>query len=167
MLQGMELTAAATRWIDAPPDRLYRYLADFRNHHHRFLPEAFSDFRVLEGGYGTGTVNRFTMTLGGQPRRLRTIVTEPEPGQVLVEIAADGSSRTKFTVTPEGTGARVQIETSWASARGLPGIMERLVAPAMLRRVYAEELELLELYARSQDARAAAPAANEASPLNA
>jgi hypothetical protein len=154
----MELTAVAARRIEAPADRIYAYIADFREHHHRFLPDAFSDFRVEEGGYGAGTVNSFTMTLGGQARAYRTIVTEPDPGRVLVEIATDGSSRTTFSVTPDGEGAsRVQIETSWASAHGLAGIMERLVAPALLRRLYAEELELLDAYARTGPSPEAAP----------
>ncbi|HEX2141354.1 MAG TPA: SRPBCC family protein [Candidatus Limnocylindria bacterium] len=146
----MELTALAARRIPAPAELIYTYIADFGQHHHRFLPDAFGDFRVEEGGVGAGTVNSFTMTLGGQTRAYRTRIEEPEPGRVLTETATDGSSHTTFTVTPDGDGTRVQIETTWRGAGGVAGIMERLVAPAMLRRVYAEELERLDAYARAE-----------------
>jgi hypothetical protein len=38
--------------VDAPADRVYLYLADMREHHPRFLPPAFSDFRVESGVSG-------------------------------------------------------------------------------------------------------------------
>ena len=46
-----ELRTAAERLIAAPPDRVYRYIADYREHHPRFLPPAFSDFRVEESRF--------------------------------------------------------------------------------------------------------------------
>lgn len=111
-----DLRAVAERAIAAPADHVYRYIADFREHHHRWLPPAFSEFKVEQGGFGAGTVNRFTMTLGGRSRRLRTAVTEPEPGRVLVETDPTASSVTTFTVMPEGDHCRVRIETTWRSA---------------------------------------------------
>ena len=32
--------------VDAPAETVYRYLADMRDHHPRFMPPAFSDFQV-------------------------------------------------------------------------------------------------------------------------
>lgn len=49
--------ASAERTIDAPAEQVYGYLAD-THHHPRFLPPAFSDFTVEEGGAGAGTVIR-------------------------------------------------------------------------------------------------------------
>jgi hypothetical protein len=40
--------------VGAPAELTYRLIADDA-HHRRFLPEAFSDFEVLEGGVGAGT----------------------------------------------------------------------------------------------------------------
>ena len=45
-----ELPVMADRLIAATPDRVYRCLADDREHHPRFLPPAFSDFHVERGG---------------------------------------------------------------------------------------------------------------------
>ena len=140
----------AERRIAAPPDRVYGYIADFREHHHRFLPPAFSDFRVEEGGVGAGTIASFRITAGGRSRSYRTRVAEPEPGRVLTESDLDSSLVTTFTVTPEGDQSRVRIETAWQGAGGIGGFFERLFAPRVLRRLYADELERLDRYAREQ-----------------
>ena len=44
--------------VGAPADVVYGLIADMREHHPRFLPPAFSDFAVEEGGVGAGTVTR-------------------------------------------------------------------------------------------------------------
>ena len=36
----------AERVVHAPAEAVYGYIADMREHHHRFLPPAFSDFGV-------------------------------------------------------------------------------------------------------------------------
>jgi hypothetical protein len=43
-------TASAQRSVAAPPDVVYRFLSDMRNHHPHFLPPAFSEFQVVAGG---------------------------------------------------------------------------------------------------------------------
>jgi uncharacterized protein YndB with AHSA1/START domain len=48
-----KVEASAERTIDAPADAVYGYLADM-NQHPRFLPPAFSDFKVEEGGRKRG-----------------------------------------------------------------------------------------------------------------
>jgi hypothetical protein len=54
---------------------------------------------------------------------------------------------TMFRVEPEDDGSRVTIATDWTPAGGFSGLMERLFAPGMLRKVYVEELGLLATYA--------------------
>ncbi len=78
-----KIVVCAERVVDAPADAVYRYVADMRDHHPRFLPPAFSDFRVESGGTGAGTITRFTVTAGGRTREYRMKVDEPEPGRVL------------------------------------------------------------------------------------
>jgi hypothetical protein len=56
---------------------------------------------------------------------------------------------TAWVVTPEGPGCRVRVETRWQGAGGVGGVLERLFAPRVLRRLYAEELERLDRYART------------------
>ena len=46
----------SSRMINAPAERVYRCIADYRTHHPAFLPPAFSNFTVEEGGVGAGTV---------------------------------------------------------------------------------------------------------------
>ncbi len=93
---------SAERAVDAPADTVYGYIADMREHHPRFLPPAFSDFRVESGGFGAGTVTRFKVTAGGRTREYQMKVAEPEPGRVLTESDTGSSAVTTFTVTPQG-----------------------------------------------------------------
>jgi uncharacterized protein YndB with AHSA1/START domain len=145
------IRVAAERVIEAPPAAVYGYLADMREHHPKFLPDAFSDFTVEEGGVGAGTVTRFRVTAGGRTREYRMNVSEPEPGRVLAETDSGSSLVTRFTVDPEGADSRVRIETTWQGAGGIGGIFERLFAPRVMRSIYADELERLNAYARERD----------------
>ena len=88
-----KIVVCAERVVDAPADAVYRYVADMRDHHPRFLPPAFSDFRVESGGTGAGTITRFTVTAGGRTREYRMKVDEPEPGRVLTESGHDSAGR--------------------------------------------------------------------------
>jgi uncharacterized protein YndB with AHSA1/START domain len=134
--------------VDAPADTVYRYLADMRDHHPRFLPPAFSDFEVESGGVGAGTVTRFKMTAGGRTREYRMKVAEPEPGRVLTESDMNSSAVTTFTVSAQGSSSLVQISTAWDGAGGIGGMFERMFAPRVLRAIYADELKRLDAYAR-------------------
>src|SRR5712692_1193193 len=121
-----EMRVIAERPIAAPPDAVYRYIADYREHHPRFLPSAFSDFRVEQGGVGAGTVITFGITAGGRSRSYRMQVAEPQPGRVLTESDMNSSLVTTFTVTPDGDHSRVRFETTWQEAGGIGGFFERL-----------------------------------------
>ncbi len=145
-----EIRVTAEQAIAAPAERVYSYIADFREHHHRFLPPAISDFRVESGGVGAGTVVTFNLKAGPRTRASRMTVAEPTPGRVLTESDTASSLVTTWTVTPEGDQSRVRIETVWQGAGGIGGFFERLFAPRMLRKLYADELDLLDRYAREQ-----------------
>jgi len=79
------IAVSAEGTVEAPADTVYRYIAEMREHHPRFLPPAFSDFRVESGGVGAGTILRYKLTAGGRTRAYRTKIAEPEPGRVLTE----------------------------------------------------------------------------------
>ena len=119
------MQVSAERTVDAPADTVYRYIADMREHHPRFLPPAFSDFQVESGGVG-----------------------EPEPGRVLTESDAGSSAVTTFTVAPEVGASRVQIHSAWDGAGGIGGVLERMFAPRLLRAILTDELGRLDAYAR-------------------
>ena len=140
--------------VGAPTDLVYGLIADMRHHHPRFLPPALKDLRVEEGGQGAGTVYRVTGAFLGGERELRMRVDEPEPGRVLTESHLDSPLVTTWTIEREGDGSRVTIETVWPSAGGIGGLLERLLAPRAMAKVYREELRLLDRYARDQSAQA-------------
>jgi uncharacterized protein YndB with AHSA1/START domain len=141
------LHASADRTIPAPAAAVYDLLADYRTGHPRILPPAFSDFSVLEGGVGAGTKIRFTLTVGGRPQVVEARIDEPEPGRVLSETYPEKGAVTRFTVIPFESQSRLQIETTWESSSGIAGLIERLVMPRLFRKLYAEELDLIERWA--------------------
>lgn len=141
--------ASAEGVVHAPSEDVYSYLADMNEHHPRFLPPAFSEFKVESGGRGAGTIFSFCLMTAGRSRKYRMQVAEPEPGRVMTESDLNSSLVTTFTVEGEGDGgSRVRIESGWEGADGVGGFFERLFAPRLLRRLYADELKRLDAYAR-------------------
>ena len=147
MAARSQIRVKAERMIDAPAAIVYRCLADYRRHHPQFLPAAFSDFVVEQGGIGAGTVIRYTVTAGGRPRAYRDVITEPEPGRVLVETDEAAGKVTTFTVEANGAQCLVTIATVFPAASGLAGLIERWLAPRMLASLYTDELDRLNQYA--------------------
>lgn len=138
--------AEASATIDADPGLVYDILADYKEGHQLVLPEEyFSDLVVEEGGEGEGTVISFDIKVGGNTTSYKMRVEEPQPGRVLVERDLNSDTRTTFTVDPVGNKqSRVKIETDWTGSGGVKGLVERIAAPGMLRKVYEAELRKLE-----------------------
>ena len=141
------LHVSAERTVPAPADAVYALLADYRDGHPSILPPSFSNLTVLRGGTGAGTKIRFALKFAGRNQEIEARVEEPEPGRVLTEAYPDKSAVTSFTVDPVGNQSRVRIETSWEPSRGLAGLFERLIATRLFRKLYAEELDLIERWA--------------------
>jgi uncharacterized protein YndB with AHSA1/START domain len=106
---------------------------------------------VEQGGTGAGTRIRFQMRVGGATRTFQAEISEPDPGRMLVESNHDANdpsstSVTTFKVEPISGGkhSHVTITTEMAVHSGLAGIMEKLFAPSMIRKVYQQELSNLE-----------------------
>ncbi|MDQ3722263.1 MAG: SRPBCC family protein [Actinomycetota bacterium] len=147
-----QITVVQEGAVAAPAALTYSLIADDAHHRH-ILPESFSDFEVLEGGVGAGTLHRFKVTAGGRVREYIMRVDEPEPGRVISEADQNSSLVTTFTVTPSGPDAcAVRIQTQWNGGRGIGGFFERTFAPKVMRKMYAEELAKLDAYARQQAA---------------
>jgi Polyketide cyclase / dehydrase and lipid transport len=143
-----KLHVRSERQLPQPADLIYRLIADFEHHHHRFLPPQFGEIKVIKGGYGAGTEHTFTSTLGGTARAFHMVVSEPEPGRVLIEQDTLSLLETTTKVTPEGSGSRIVFETVWQGAGGFTGLLESWFAPGMMRRMYEDEFNRLEHYAR-------------------
>ena len=142
-------TVSMAAIIPAPPAKVYRILADYHRHHPRIVPpEHFRNFQVLEGGVGAGTRTRFQVRVLGSVREVNHVVSEPEPGRVLMEAEPDGSSPTRFTVEPsDGERTRLTIASELSSRPGAAGIVERWITSMALRRIYRKELARIAAYA--------------------
>ena len=138
------IDVSAARAIAAPPAVVYGIIADYRVGHPSILPPKwFGPLSVVEGGVGAGTRIRFSMRGMGPERPAEAIVAEPEPGRVLTETYPATGGVTTFTVDPAAAGSLVTFRTTW-TPRGFQGLFERLLAPGYLRRVYRDELDLLQ-----------------------
>src|SRR5262252_7828855 len=123
--------ASASSRIEAPPARVYSIIADYNQHHPRIVPpEYFKSLEVEEGGVGAGTRIHVTMRVIGTTITFRHIVSEPEPGRVLIESDVEGNSATSFTVdqTDSGAAATLTITTEFTTQRGgILGKIERFL----------------------------------------
>lgn len=141
--------------VKAPASQVYAIIADYHNGHPRMLPKQFTSVTVEQGGSGDGTRIRFTMNALGRTHHFQGVITEPEPGRVLVESNTSATmppSVTTFTVEPLAGGAHCQvtIQTQTQSRDGLAGVIERFLSRRFLQGVYAQELALLAAYAEGQ-----------------
>lgn len=149
-------TASMSAVIKAPADQVYAILADYHQGHPQILPKQyFTKLVVEQGGVGAGTRIRFEMNAMGRKQLFHGVVSEPEPGRVLVESNVSDTmppSVTTFTVDPVAGGqqAQVTIHTQSQSRDGLGGMIERFLSKQFLRRVYTQELALLAAYAEGQ-----------------
>jgi polyketide cyclase/dehydrase/lipid transport protein len=140
-----EIRALSRALIPASPPTVYGLIADYHRGHPSILPpKYFENLTVEQGGVGAGTRISFQMRAFGTVRHVRAQITEPEPGRRLVETLSDSGIETEFTVEPvAGTqSSRVTIATRYRKP-GPRGWLESLLAPRLLRTVYAAELRLL------------------------
>jgi hypothetical protein len=145
---------SASALIPAPPPQLYGIIADYRHSHPEILPKPpFVSLAVEQGGTGSGTVIRVQMRVFGQLQAFRAVVSEPEPGRVLVE-TNDNGYVTTFTVEPraEGQQAYVTIATDLGARSGVLGALERWMVTKILRAAYVRELDQLAALAAARSA---------------
>ncbi|MEW5928523.1 MAG: SRPBCC family protein [Gemmatimonadota bacterium] len=146
---GRTFEISATRTVAAPPEAVYGVFADYREAHPRILPPGFFvGLTVVEGGQGAGTVIDVHGRFAGRTRTIRGVVTEPEPGRLLVESYPAERMVTSFRVLPEpgGGASRVTLSTVMPRRRGPIGWIEERIVRRLLSRVFAEELGLVAAY---------------------
>lgn len=137
--------------IEADRETVYGILRDYRNHHPQILPKPyFTRLEVEQGGVGAGTIFVAEMSIYGQKFTYHMEVTEPQP-YTLVEADLNGSLRTTFYMEPgtEAGQSVATISTTWQSQPGIAGWIERLTTPSIMRKIYREELAILNRYAQS------------------
>ncbi len=134
--------AAASRMIKAPAEQVYKIIADYRNTHLHILPKAyFLSLDVEKGGVGAGTIINFSMRILGRVQDFRSLITEPQPGRLLVETDIRSQNATSFQVMPEEDASLTRVTIS-TQLRGRHWI-EALLAKPLLEKIYRQELELL------------------------
>ena len=138
---------AVSRVIDAPPAAVYGVFADYHHGHAAVLPKPyFTEMIVEKGGRGAGTEITVHMSVLGNKVTYHMVVTEPEPGRVLQEEDKAAAVVTTFTVEPvnNGQASNVTIYTRAQTAPGIRGFLEKLITPPISRKIYNEELDLVE-----------------------
>ena len=142
MFKKVPLSVGATVRIVASPALVYAIIADYEDGHPKILPRQFSDLRVEKGGKGAGTVIHYQLKMFGRSRFCRAIITEPDPGRVLVERNVLGSDAvTTFTVDPGPTGQTdVTISTVVQIYAGPIGDLQKFLVNWLLKPLYVKEL---------------------------
>ena len=89
---------------------------------------------------------RWMQSVGGD-----LVISEPEPGRILVESDPAGSSVTTFTVDPAsgGSATSLTISTDFRTRNGIAGALERAVLSMVFPKIYTEELRLIDKYVSS------------------
>jgi hypothetical protein len=139
--------------IDARPEEIYELIADYdKGHRYIVPPDVFKNLKVEQGGRGEGTIITFDTVAMGIVRHFRDIVTEPEPGHILVESSPDGNKVTRFIVTPQadGQGTHVLISTDMNVRDGFVGWLEKALTVSFLRNTYKKELRLIAAVAKER-----------------
>ena len=134
--------ATATKLINAPAETVYNIIADYRNGHPLILPKAyFLSMEVEAGGFGAGTIVNFEMRLLGQTKSFHSLITEPEPGRLLVETDTKSEIPTSFHILPISDGGQTRL-TIATELKG-QNVVEGFIAKWILQKVYREEMELI------------------------
>jgi polyketide cyclase/dehydrase/lipid transport protein len=144
--------------IDARPEEIYAVVSDYHVGHPAILPrQYFTELIVEQGGQGAGTILRGSVKVFGMEYPFHQLVSEPEPGRVLVETDIETGQVTGWRFEPLADGAktRVTIYSDFPPSPGIMGLMERLTKPAIVRDIYKKELGQLANYVRSKRAAAA------------
>jgi hypothetical protein len=131
--------------IPSPPQTVYNIIADYREGHPKILPDPpFVSLDIDKGGFGNGTVLRVKMKVFGKLQEFKTVVTEPEPGHILVE-TNDTGYITTFTVDPRENGKQcfVTFTTEISKNSGVAKKIEFFFSRMFLPLVYKKELENL------------------------
>ena len=145
------ITVEYSAVIDAAPQTIYAILRDYDGGHRAILPKPyFQSMDIEAGGVGAGTVLNLTVNIYGQSYHYHQVVSEPEPGRILMEKDMDTGQWSRFVIDPleEGRRSRVTIESEFPATRGLMGWLQRWTLPPVARRIYAEELAQLAAYVR-------------------
>ncbi|MBI2699777.1 MULTISPECIES: SRPBCC family protein [Mycobacterium] len=137
-----QVKATSTVLIHAEPAKVLDAVADYQTVRPKILSPQYSEYEVLEGGQGQGTVAKWR--LQATESRVRNVqVNVDVAGHTVIEKDANSSMVINWTVAPAGPGSSVTITTTWTGAGGVKGFFEKTFAPLGLRKIQGEVLENL------------------------
>ena len=137
-----QVSAASTILINAEPAATLAAVADYQHVRPKILSPQYSDYQVLQGGQGAGTVAKWK--LQATKSRSRNVQANVDvAGHTVIEKDANSSMVTNWTVAPAGPGSSVTVKTSWTGAGGVKGFFERTFAPLGLKKIQGEVLSNL------------------------
>lgn len=134
-----QVSASSSVLVDAPPARVLAAIADYQGVRPKILSAHYTDYAVVEGGRGRGTVARWRLrATKSRSREVRAVVDVA--GHTVIEKDANSSLLTNWTVAPAAAGSTVTMKTTWNGAGGVKGFFERAFAPLGLRGIQDEVL---------------------------
>ncbi|HET7075301.1 MAG TPA: SRPBCC family protein [Mycobacterium sp.] len=134
-----QVSAASTILLNVESAVALTAVADYQKVRPKILPPQYSEYQVLQGGQGQGTVAKWK--LQATKSRVRDVqVTVDVAGHTVIEKDANSSMVTNWTVAPAGPGSSVTVKTTWNGAGGVKGFFEKTFAPLGLKRIQAEVL---------------------------
>jgi len=135
-----QVSAASTILIDADPATVLDAIADYRSVRPKILSPQYSEYQVLQGGHGQGTVAKWK--LQATESRVREVQANVDvAGHTVIEKDVNSSMVINWTVAPAGpAGSSVTVKTTWNGAGGVKGLFEKTFAPLGLRRIQDEVL---------------------------
>ena len=145
-----QVSAASTVLINAAPGAVLAAVADYEVVRPKILSPQYSEYQVLHGGQGAGTVVKWK--LQATKSRVREVQAAIDvAGHTVIEKDANSTMVTNWTVAPAGPGSSVTVKTSWKGAGGVGGFFEKTFAPLGLRKIQAEVLENLKTQVEQPD----------------
>ena len=135
-----QVSAASTILIDADPATVLDAIADYQTVRPKILSPQYSEYQVLQGGHGQGTVSKWK--LQATESRVREVHANVDvAGHTVIEKDVNSSMVINWTVAPAGpAGSSVTVKTTWNGAGGVKGFFEKTFAPLGLRRIQDEVL---------------------------
>lgn len=134
-----QVSTSSTILIDAEPATVLEAVADYATVRPKILSPHYSEYRVLQGGQGQGTIAAWKLQ-ATKSRSRQVEASVDVAGRTVIEKDANSSLLTNWTVAPAGPGSSVTVKTTWNGAAGVKGFFEKVFAPLGLRKIQAEVL---------------------------
>src|SRR6201998_2886014 len=104
-----QVSAASTTLINVEPADTLAAVADYQKVRPKILSPQYSEYQVLQGGQGPGTVAKWK--LQATKSRVRDVqVNVDVAGHPVIRKDANSSMCTNWTVAPAGPGARATVQ---------------------------------------------------------